>query len=233
MVAAKIANCRQVLQRSLRDHLSGEGARAVESAVRHLATRLRGLAAEQSLDAVRGIEGDSARAYFGVFDWLITAQKDDFSFRGRSRRPPLDNMNALLSFLYSLLEHDVRSALSAVGLDAAVGFLHQDRPGRPGLSLDVMEEFRPFIAERLALSLVNLRQVQVSGFTRTESGAVSMDDDTRKTVIVAYQKRKAEELTHPFLGETVSIGMLAHLQARLLARYLRGDIDAYPPFLAR
>jgi CRISPR-associated protein Cas1 len=166
-----------------------------------------------------------------VFDHLITAQKEEFAFRERSRRPPLDNCNALLSFLYAMLTHDARAACEAAGLDPAVGFLHRDRPGRPGLALDLMEEFRAFLADRLALSLINRRQVQGSGFTKAPTGGVQMDDATRKAVLVAYQKRKQEEIRHPFLGEQTTVGLLLHLQARLLARYLRGDLDGYPPFI--
>ncbi|MDP2107175.1 MAG: CRISPR-associated endonuclease Cas1, partial [Desulfobulbaceae bacterium] len=174
--------------------------------------------------------GDAARQYFSVFDHLIVAQKEDFFFRERSRRPPLDKMNALLSFLYTLLMHDVRSALETVGLDPGVGFLHRDRPGRPGLALDMMEELRPVLADRLALSLVNRLQIKGKGFTTTETGAVKMDDGTRKELLVAYQKRKQEELMHPFINEKVALGMLPFVQAMLLSRYLRGDLDGYPPF---
>ena len=162
---------------------------------------------------------------------MITSQKKHFFFRERSRRPPLDNMNALLSFLYTILAHDVAAALEGVGLDPAVGYLHRDRPGRPGLALDIMEEFRPYLADRLALTLVNRQQIKGKGFRRTETGAVLMDDATRKEVLVAYQKRKQEEIQHPFLGEKVAIGLLPHVQALLLARCLRGDLDGYPPFL--
>lgn len=182
------------------------------------------------LDSIRGLEGEAARTYFGVFDYLIKSQKEFFYFRERSRRPPRDNMNSLMSFLYTLLTHDTVSALEAVGLDPAVGFLHRDRPGRPSLALDIMEEFRPMIADRLALSLVNRRQVKESGFVVRETGGVLMDKATRRTVIEAYQARKREEIRHPFLGESVAVGLLPHVQAMLLARYLRGDIDGYPPF---
>ena len=188
---------------------------------------------ESSLDILRGIEGESANTYFNVFNHLITSQKSDFFFHERNRRPPLDNVNCLLSFLYTILMHDVRSALEAVGLDPAVGFLHRDRPGRYGLALDLMEEFRPFLADRLTLSLINLCQVQGKGFQKKESGAVWMNDDTRKTVLVAYQKRKQDEILHPFLDEKVTIGLLFHTQALLMARYLRGDIDNYPPFILK
>ena len=231
VVAGKIANCRTVLQRALRDHTQKMDANQVDHIVKRLNHSLNLLNQEQPLDVVRGIEGDAAHSYFSVFDQLIIAQKDSFSFQERNRRPPLDNVNCLLSFIYTLLVHDVRSALETVGLDPAVGFLHRDRPGRPGLALDLMEEFRPFLADRLALSLINLRQVQAKGFKKSDTGAVLMNDDTRKTLLVAYQERKQEEIVHPFLDEKVTIGLLFHVQALLLARYLRGDLDGYPPFI--
>jgi CRISPR-associated protein Cas1 len=183
------------------------------------------------VDGLRGIEGNAARIYFEVFDHLIAQQKESFFFRERSRRPPLDNVNALLSFLYTLLRHDVEAALEAVGLDPAVGFLHRDRPGRPGLALDLMEELRAYLADRLAVSLINLQQVRAAGFTRHETGGVEMDEETRKTVLTAYQRKKQEEIQHPFLNEKTTVGLLPHLQAALLARYLRKDLDAYPSFL--
>lgn len=231
VLTGKIANCRTVLQRALRDHSDKIDADAISQASQRLVNSMRRLQAESPLDVLRGIEGESASAYFDVFDHLITSQKDDFTFHERNRRPPLDNVNCLLSFLYTIVMHDVRSALETVGLDPAVGFLHRDRPGRYGLALDLMEEFRPFFADRLALSLINLCQVQDKGFQKKESGAVWMDDDTRKTVLVAYQKRKQEEILHPFLKEKVTIGLLFHVQALLMARYLRGDMDNYPPFI--
>jgi CRISPR-associated protein Cas1 len=186
---------------------------------------------QEELDGLRGIEGDSASTYFGAFDNLIVSQKESFYFKDRSRRPPLDNVNCLLSFLYTLLVHDARSALESVGLDPAVGFLHRDRPGRPGLALDLMEEFRPFLADRLALSLINLKQVQEKGFKKTEAGGVLMNDETRKTVLVAYQERKREEILHPFTEEKVTVGLHMYVQALLMARYIRGDLDGYPPFI--
>jgi CRISPR-associated protein Cas1 len=231
ILTGKIANCRSVLQRAVRDH----GEKIDEQQVRHAASRLGRqielLDGGHSLDELRGFEGDSAHVYFDVFDHLIVAQKGTFRFDERNRRPPLDNVNCLLSFIYTLVMHDVRSALETVGLDPAVGFLHRDRPGRPGLALDLMEEFRPFIADRLCLSLVNLQKVQDKGFKKMDSGAVTMNDDTRKTVLVSYQERKQEELNHPFLGEKVTIGLLFHVQALLMARHLRGDLDGYPPFI--
>ncbi|MBF0522248.1 MAG: type I-C CRISPR-associated endonuclease Cas1 [Candidatus Omnitrophica bacterium] len=230
-VIGKIANGRAVLSRALRDHADKINASNVESTIKRLQYTLGQLEGEMSLDTLRGIEGDAARAYFSVFDHLIVAQKDHFRFDERNRRPPMDNVNCLLSFLYTLLMHDVRAALESVGLDSCVGFLHTDRPGRAGLALDMMEEFRPYIVDRLALSLINREQVNAKGFKKSESGAVLMDDETRKTVLVAYQKRKQEEITHPFLNESVAVGLLFYVQALLLARYLRGDLDGYPVFI--
>lgn len=233
IVLAKIANCRTVLLRTARERPETEGAPELATAADHLADHLKSLEEPVSLETIRGKEGDAARTYFGVFDHLIAAQKDAFFFLERSRRPPLDNMNALLSFLYTLLVHDVAAALAGIGLDPAVGYLHRDRPGRPGLALDIMEEFRPFLADRLALSLVNRQQIKGGGFRKTETGAVLMDDETRKEVLVAYQKRKQEEIRHPFLGEKIALGLLPHCQALLMARCLRGDLDGYPPFISR
>ncbi len=231
VVTGKIANCRTVVLRAMRDNPECAGAGELEQTARRLGRLLETLAGTAGLEEIRGHEGDAARAYFGVFDHLITASKEGFFFRGRSRRPPLDNMNALLSFVYTLLVHDAASALEAVGLDPAVGYLHRDRPGRPSLALDLVEEMRPVVADRLALSLVNRRQVQPSGFRKTEGGAVVMDDETRKEVLVAYQKRKQEEILHPFLQERVAFGLTPHVQAMLLARFVRGDLDGYPTFL--
>ncbi len=231
VLLGKAANARTVLQRAVRDHTGKDGMDDVNAAVGRISMLMRGVENEQDLDAIRGREGDISRLYFSVFDRLITAQKDAFCFTERSRRPPLDYMNALLSFIYTLLAHDCTGALEAVGLDPQVGFLHRDRSGRPSLALDLMEEFRPFFADRLALSLVNLRQVQANGFRKTESGAVEMTDDTRKALLVAYQKRKQEEMVHPFLGECAPLGIFFHLQALLLARHVRGDLDGYPPVI--
>jgi len=232
-VLAKTANSRTVLMRSLRDHPDACGREEVRKASSLLEDDLLSLQKEVPLETVRGIEGDAAKTYFEVFDHLIVSQKEDFRFEGRSRRPPMDRVNALLSFVYVLVTHDAASALAAVGLDPQVGFLHRDRPGRPGLALDLVEEFRPFLADRLVLSLINRKQVQGKGFVQRETGGVVMDEDTRKTVLVAYQERKREEITHPFLQEKTTVGMLVHLQALLLARYLRGDLDGYPAFVWR
>jgi CRISP-associated protein Cas1 len=230
-VIGKVANCRTVLQRGCREKPDGAGSGELEYAVRRLGHLLDTVSRTEKLEEIRGHEGDAARTYFGAFDYLITTQKEDFYFRGRSRRPPLDNMNALLSFLYTLLVHDTAGALESVGLDPAVGYLHRDRPGRPSLALDLVEELRPVIADRLALTLVNRRQVQASGFRTAEGGGVTMDGDTRKEVLVAYQKRKQEEMTHPFLQERAALGLTPHLQATLLARFIRGDLDGYPVFI--
>lgn len=230
-VLGKMANARTLLQRAARDHGEKGGGAELDRAVLHMAALMDATRRENSIDALRGLEGDASRTYFEVLDHAITAQKEDFFMRGRSRRPPLDNFNALLSFIYTLLVHDAEAALESVGLDPQVGFLHAERPGRPSLALDLIEEFRPFFADRLALSLVNLKQVQNSGFTTSESGGVVMDDDTRKSLLLAYQKRKQEEIQHPFLEEVLSTGLLIHAQALLLARHIRGDLDAYPPFI--
>jgi CRISPR-associated protein Cas1 len=226
---AKVANCRTSLLRAAREHPSA----TLDAACLQLAQSLRLLERPASLDVLRGVEGDAARTYFSVFDELILHQKDDFFFRERSRRPPLDNMNALLSFLYVMLAHDLSSALETVGLDPAVGFLHRDRPGRAGLALDLMEELRPVLADRLAISLVNRRQVAGSGFARSESGGVIMSDATRKEVLIAWQTKKKEEIIHPFLNERIPLGLIPYAQALLLARHLRGDLDAYPSFFWR
>ena len=231
VITGKIANCRTILQRALRDHPDKIDIQQVERVSSHLYQQLEIMQKDAALDVLRGYEGNAAHAYFDVFNQLIVAQKEDFYFNERNRRPPLDNVNCLLSFIYTLMMHDVRSALECVGLDPAVGFLHRDRPGRPGLALDLMEEFRPFIADRLVLSLINLRKVQAKGFQKSDSGAVTMTDETRKTVLVSYQERKQKEIFHPFIEEKITIGILFHVQALLLARFLRGDLDGYPPFL--
>ncbi len=233
MVLAKILNGRAVLLRSLRDYPNSADSERIARAAVSMAGTAQMVQQERDLDRLRGLEGEAANTYFQVFAALINREDVGWEFAGRSRRPPRDNVNALLSFLYTLLVHDARSAAEAAGLDPQVGFLHRDRPGRPSLALDLMEELRAFLCDRLALSLINRRQVRPTGFVTNELGGVVMDDATRKAVLVAYQKRKQEELNHPFLNEKVSIGLLVHLQARLLARHLRGDLEAYPPFLWR
>lgn len=229
IIAAKVANYRSLLLRHQRNH-PNECPDSVGSVVETLGQRLMEIQRAESLDELRGYEGECASLYFGVISFLITAQQEDFTFSQRSKRPPLDPANAILSFLYAILANDVRSALETTGLDPQVGFLHQLRAGRPSLALDLMEEFRAYLGDRIMLNLINLKQVTKDDFEIRESGEVRMSDDARKTVITAYQKRKQEEITHPFLGEKMTIGLLPHIQAQLLARYIRGDIREYPPF---
>jgi CRISPR-associated protein Cas1 len=227
-VLGKIANCRTVLLRGLRDHAEKIDQEAMQSAIDRLGAATRRVQEPLDLDSVRGVEGDAARVYFGAFDHLLVRNKEHFFMRQRSRRPPLDRINCLLSFLYTLLLNDIRSAVEAVGLDPAVGYLHRDRPGRAGLALDLMEEFRPLV-DRLAVSLVNLGQMRENDFVLSDGGAVRMSDKARKTLLVAYQKRKQEEVVHPFLEEKMTWGLFFHIQALLFARFLRGELDSYPP----
>lgn len=227
----KVYNARWMLERAVRDHgLRLEGTRVKQVSLQLAAAlpEIRGCSDEERL---RGLEGAAAEQYFGVFDHLILQNKEDFFFRGRNRRPPLDNVNALLSFVYTLLEHDCSSALEAVGLDAYIGFLHRERPGRTSLAEDLMEELRSVMADRFVLTLINNRLVSPKGFEKQESGAVRMDDETRKALLTAWQKKKQEEITHPFLGEKIPWGLVPYVQAMLLNRCLRGDLDEYPPFL--
>lgn len=236
IVAAKIANSRLVLLRGARETTDPDRRSNLRNKAHHLSHM--GLAALRSstIDEARGYEGLAAQNYFSVFNELIAADRcarEAFAFLGRSRRPPLDRTNAMLSFVYALLRHDIESALESVGLDPAVGFLHTDRPGRPSLALDMMEEMRPHLADRLVLTLVNRRQVQASGFRTEDADGVVMDDATRKEIISAWQRRKQEEIEHPFLQENVPIGLIPYVQALLLARHIRGGLDAYPAFFWR
>lgn len=232
IILGKISNQRAVIRRAMRDYgseMTSEVRAALEAATRRMAHILRRVQlSDASLDAVRGSEGEAATLYFGVFDHLIRSPDSDLCWSGRSRRPPLDPVNALLSFFYTLLTHDCRSACEAVGLDPAVGFLHRDRPGRPSLALDLMEELRAPLADRLALSLLNRRQLRSGDFRRMESGAVQLSDDARRTVLTAWQERKRDERQHDFLQEKAPLGLVPYLQAQLLARHLRGDLDDYP-----
>jgi CRISPR-associated protein Cas1 len=232
-VAGKLQNTRNLLLRSGREADGEEDQRVLAVTAGHLANVIPMLETDTDADTVRGREGDAARVYFGAFGAMVRANREDFTPNGRTRRPPLDRMNSLLSFLYGLLAHDCVAACAAAGLDPSVGFLHVDRPGRPGLALDLMEEFRPLLADRLALALVNRQQVKAGGFNVREGGAVQMDDATRKAVVSAYQQRKREELTHPYLNQKVPMGRLPFLQARILARYLRGDLPGYVPCIPK
>jgi CRISPR-associated protein Cas1 len=229
IIAAKIVSTRALLQRHVRNHPDAPND-AIESVANLLAKRLADVKNAVTRDELLGYEGECAASYFSVLPLLITSQREDFDFTGRSRRPPLDPANAILSFVYAILANDIRSALETTGLDVQVGFLHQMRPGRPSLALDLMEEFRAFLGDRIMLNLINLKQVIKDDFEKRESGEVRMSDAARKALLNAYQKRKQEEITHPFLGEKMTVGLLFHVQAQLLARAIRGDIADYPPF---
>lgn len=231
MIAGKLTNARWVLERATRDHALRVDTGRLKAVSLALADAARLSSQTELIDNLRGIEGQAAAQYFDVFDELILQNKEDFFFCTRSRRPPLDNVNAMLSFAYSILAHDCASALEAVGLDPYVGFMHGDRPGRASLSLDLMEELRPCFADRFAVSCVNNRVLRPEHFEKTESGAVTMTDAGRRTFLAAYQEKKREQITHPFLNEKLPWGLVPHVQSLLLARYLRGDLDAYPPFL--
>lgn len=233
VVTAKIANCRVVLLRGARESPDSQR----EAALREAGNRLSwiGLDASRaaSVDEARGHEGLAGQVYFSAFDSMVSGDRESFWFKGRSRRPPLDRVNAMLSFAYALLRHDVESALESVGLDPAVGFLHTDRPGRPALALDLMEELRSALADRLVLTLINRRQMQASDFTEQDGGGVVMEEAARKTLIAAWQMRKQDEIEHPFLKERIPLGLVPYTQALLLARHLRGGLDAYPSFFWR
>lgn len=229
-VSAKIHNSRRVLQRAVRDHQSALDVDKLEVAISRIRGMIERIDISTSVDIIRGIEGEAANSYFSCFDQMIVAQKGNFVFKERLRRPPTDPVNALLSFTYTLLVHECYSALETVGLDPQVGYLHTDRSGRESLALDLMEELRPFLADRLVLSLINRKQVNETGFSRRENGAIYMDDRTRKEVLMEWQNRKREEIMHPFLNEKIMIGLLPYVQAMLLARNVRGDMDDYPPF---
>ncbi len=235
IVLGKLGNQRAVLMRALRDHgntMAEASSIALLGTVHRLASIMRRVEfMPLALDELRGAEGEAANLYFAVFDHLIRVDDAALRFTVRSRRPPRDAINALLSFIYTLLTHDCRSALESVGLDPAVGFLHRDRPGRPSLALDLMEELRPIFADRLALSLINRRQLGSADFEQRDGGAVWLTDGARKTVITAWQERKREERRHDFLGEAVPFGLLPYVQAQLLARHLRGDLNGYPPWI--
>lgn len=230
-VTAKIHNSRRVIQRFVREHDSNMVGSELPLVIDKLKEMIIRVDNSDKINSIRGIEGEAATLYFSNFDNMILSQKDYFNFQRRVRRPPTDPVNALLSFVYTLLAHDCSSALESVGLDSQVGFMHTDRPGRGSLALDLMEELRPYVADRLVLSLINRKQLERSGFIKRENGTVLMDDATRKEVIIEWQDRKREEIAHPFLNEKISIGLIPYVQSMLLARNLRGDLSDYPPFL--
>lgn len=231
MIFGKLHNARWSIERTKRDHGLRVDCGRLDAASQRIQGLLEPVLEETDLDSLRGLEGIGAAAYFDVLDEMILSGKEDFFFHERSRRPPLDRVNALLSFAYSLLAHDCASALEAVGLDSYVGFLHRVRPGRTSLALDLMEELRPCLADRFVLTLINNRVVKASDFLSAENGAVLLTDDGRKAFLQRWQERKREQLTHPYLEEKLPWGMVPYAQALLLARYLRGDLDGYPPFL--
>lgn len=231
MIYGKVYNARWSLERTRRDHKLRIADADFQQASVSLKALLPNILDAEDPDTLRGMEGAGAAVYFDLFDQMILQQKEDFFFHGRSRRPPLDNTNALLSFAYSLLAGDCASALESVGLDAYVGFLHRDRPGRSSLALDLMEELRPCIADRFVLTMINNRVLTKSDFERSENGAVRLTDQSRRSFLKQWQTRKQETITHPYLEEKIPWGLVPYVQALLLARYLRGDLDGYPPFL--
>lgn len=233
IVTAKVANSRVVLLRAAREVQDRERACQLREAANRLSVIGLDATRATSVDEARGHEGLAGQVHFSAFDAMIVGDREAFSFSARSRRPPLDPVNALLSFAYALLRHDVESALESVGLDPAVGFLHADRPGRPSLALDLMEELRSVIADRLVLTLINRRQLKAADFIVQDGGAVLLTEVARKTVISAWQQRKQEEMMHPFLNERVSIGLIPYVQSLLMARFVRGGLDAYPAFVWR
>ena len=233
MVAGKVQNARQVLLRGAREDAGNGHSDTLRDVAETLARTIQRLPACDDLDALRGFEGEAARSYFSTLDRLVSADREAFKMNGRSRRPPLDPLNALLSFLYALLMNDCVAAAEGVGLDPQVGFLHAIRPGRDALALDLMEELRCTLADRLALTLINRRQITSQDFLVRPGGAVHLHDEGRKTVVVAYQKRKQEEITHSVLDQKMPLGIVPHVQARLLARTLRKDMEAYIPFTLR
>lgn len=230
-IIGKVYNARWVLERATRDHGMQINVEKVKSASDNLKNSIELIQMCKSKEQLRGFEGEAASVYFGVFDELILQQKKDFVFQGRNKRPPLDNVNALLSFVYTLLTNTITSALETVGLDPCVGYLHTERPGRASLSLDLIEELRAVLADRFVLSLINKKIISGKNFDKKENGAVLMDDELRRTVLTEWQNKKKETLTHPYLKEKVEWGMVPYIQAMLLARYLRGDLDGYPVFL--
>ncbi len=230
-ILGKVYNARWVLERATRDYALRVNVERLKGVSQNLAAALPRIVSCEDLQQLRGYEGEAASQYFGVFDELILQQKESFSFRGRNKRPALDPVNALLSFVYTLLAHEVASALETVGLDPYAGFLHRDRPGRISLALDLMEELRPVFADRFVLSLINKKMVAVEDFVKKEDGALLLQDDARRTLLGAWQERKQDTILHPYLQEKIEWGLVPHVQALLLARYLRGDLDAYPPFL--
>lgn len=231
MILGKVFNCRWSVDRTIRDHALRVNEGRCSTAENYLSNAIEKIRVEENLDSLRGLEGECASVYFGVLDEMILNQKNNFSFKGRNKRPPLDRVNAMLSFGYSLLANDCGGALEGVGLDSYVGFMHRDRPGRKSMALDLMEELRAVFVDRFVLTMINNRQIREEHFNVLDSGAVEFTDEGKKKFLAKWQERKHEEITHPYLQEKICWGLVPHVQALLLSRYLRGDLDGYPPFL--
>lgn len=232
MILSKLINSRSAIKRCIREHAQSVDINGLQDSIDFLNHSIKRCNESVDFDFLRGIEGEAAHVYFMALDNLIIHQKEYFYMSKRSKRPPLDNFNSLISFLYTILSHDVQSALECVGLDPYVGFFHTERPGRASLALDVMEEFRTYLVDKLAVSLINKKQINEKGFIKKESGGVVINEETKKTIINAWQNRKRDVITHPYLGEKVEIGLLPYIQAMMLARFVRGDLEAYPPFFS-
>ncbi len=233
LIYSKAYNSKKILQRALRDHKDKIDTQRILFAIDSITNLMDEIRISEDKDQIRGIEGTIARVYFSVFDELIINQRKDFYFIERSKRPPLDRLNALLSFLYSMLTYDIQSALEGVGIDSYVGFFHVDRPGRCSMALDLLEEFRGFLCDRSALSMINLSIINKNHFIEKENGAILLNEKGRDKVLEYWQKRKHDIIEHPFLKEKIKIGLLPHVQSMLLNRYIRGDLESYPPFLMK
>lgn len=231
-IEAKLINSRKIYLRLARDHQNSVDIVEITNVIDYLKKQIQMISTCDNKDSLRGIEGDAARIYFQNFDQLILNQNDDFKFVLRTRRPPLNRVNAMLSFLYSILTYEVQAALETVGLDSYVGFFHTDRPGRAGLALDLIEELRAYLVDRLVLTMINRHQISATDFEVKENQAVLLNDKGREKVLSQWQKRKQQEITHPFIKEKMPIGLIPYVQAQLLSRHLRGDLDAYPPFIS-
>jgi CRISPR-associated protein Cas1 len=230
-VAAKLHNSAYVLSRTLRDNADSANTGDIAAAVEYMKNNIEKLYGLNDADSVRGLEGESARVYFGVFDGLIIKQKESFKFLSREKRPPLDNVNALLSYFYTILGFEIKAALNTVGLDPYVGFFHTDRSGRASLALDMLEELRAAVVDRFVLSLINLNQISGKDFLQKEGGGILLTDDGRKTALKSWQDRKNDEFKHPIINEKIKFGLLPYVQAQLMAKFIRGDDAEYAPFL--
>lgn len=231
VIAAKFHNSRHVLARSIRDHSDKIDVDAINGTIRSISASIEAVYETRDIDSVRGYEGECSRKYFGVFDELIIKNKDDFKFVNRTKYPPLDKVNAMLSYFYTILSLDIQAALESVGLDPYIGFFHADRSGRASLALDLIEELRAYLVDRFVLSMINLQQVKGDDFLQKEGGGIIMTDECRKTMLTSWQKRKHETITHPVIKEKIEIGLIPYVQANLLAKYIRDDIPEYTPYI--